>query len=142
MNYRNRLRSLSLSLLLAFLLFPCISHAGLDKWLREEAIPTLTGERPLEIKDYVSFRHKDIRILVAPLRDRAEIQLGPVSIKTAHLRTRLMEAGAIYSGDGSMVVKGAVLQSLLRDEYRSQVGDAGSASGDGGLFDFGFEPKK
>lgn len=78
------------------------AEAGIGKWLKKEAIPTLKGERPLEIKPYVSVKSSDNVELRLGINE-AKIQIGDVKIQTHQLAKRLAQAGCVYATGGDVL---------------------------------------
>jgi len=78
------------------------AEAGLKKWLEKEAIPTIKGERPLEIKPYVSVTNQDKFVFRAG-PDDLKVKVGEVTIQTHQLRLRLMQAGCVVATSGDVL---------------------------------------
>ncbi|MDK9708165.1 MAG: hypothetical protein OEL83_14070 [Desulforhopalus sp.] len=78
------------------------SMASLKKWLKKEAIPTVKGERPIEIKPYVSIKNDNQFEFRAGPND-ARIQVGNAKVQTHQLAKRLVQAGCVYVSGGDVV---------------------------------------
>lgn len=74
------------------------ANADIFKWIRNEAIPTISGSRPIEIKPYISIKSGSNQIRFG--EDSAMIKIGSVTVQTGKLKLRLAQAGCIYlTGD-------------------------------------------
>lgn len=90
------------AILAAMLLLSLPAEAGLKKWLKKEVIPTIKGERPLQIKPYVSVKNDDkIEFRAGP--NSVRIKIGDVTIQTHQLRLRLMQAGCVVATSGDVL---------------------------------------
>ena len=76
---------------------------GVGKWASVEAIPTLTGQKKLEIKPYISITHNGQGFKVGP--NEAYAKIGGVSLSTHNLSQRLLDLGCIAEAG----VTGAVI---------------------------------
>lgn len=91
------------SMLLAIcLLFPLQSHANLfksvKKWVKSEAIPTIKGDRPLNIKPYVTLTSDENHIKFhVDAKDNFQLQIGDVKMSTHQFSLRLVQAGCIMT---------------------------------------------
>ena len=77
------------------------SHAGLLKWFKKEALPTITGQRPVEIKPYILVKSGSTQIMFG--QDSAMIKVGGVTLQTGKLRQRLAQAACIYATGGNVM---------------------------------------
>lgn len=77
------------------------SHAGLLKWFKKEALPTITGQRPVEIKPYISVKSGSTQIKLG--QDSAMIMVGGVTLQTGKLRQRLAQAACVYATGGNVM---------------------------------------
>lgn len=77
------------------------SHAGLLKWFKKEALPTITGQRPVEIKSYISVKSGSTQIELG--QDSAMIKVGGVTLQTGKLRQRLAQAACVYATGGNVM---------------------------------------
>lgn len=117
-------------ILAATVLLALPSEAGLKKWLQKEVIPTIKGERPLEIKPYVSVKHDNkVEFRVGP--NDFKIKVGDVTIQTHQLRLRLMQAGCVVatSGDVLTCAPDIVERELLNIADRINPSDPATISG-------------
>ena len=78
------------------------SYAGLGKWLRTEVIPTMSGERPLKIKNHISIKH-DNKVEFRVGNNSAKIRVGNVTMQTGNLSQRLAQAGCVYATGGDVL---------------------------------------
>ncbi|MGQ2979843.1 MAG: hypothetical protein ACT6Q9_09135 [Polaromonas sp.] len=90
-----------LVLAIAVVVLPATASAGIGKWLKKEAIPTLKGERPLEIKPYVAVKSDSVELKLGT--NEAKLQVGNVKIQTHQLAKRLVQAGCIYATNGDVL---------------------------------------
>ncbi|ALQ50791.1 hypothetical protein [Nitrosomonas ureae] len=81
-------------------LLPISAHADIFKWIRNEALPTIAGTRPVEIKPYISISSGSNQIRFG--EDSAMIKIGPVTVQTGKLKLRLAQAGCIYATGGDV----------------------------------------
>jgi hypothetical protein len=88
---------------LAFSIFVFASHsqAGFLKFLKKEALPTITGQRSIVIKPYVSVKSGTTAIKLG--QDSAMIKVGGVTVQTGKLRLRLAQAGCLYATGGDVM---------------------------------------
>ena len=97
------------SILLAIcLLFPLQSHANIfgsvKKWVKSEAIPTIKGERPLNIKPYVTITSDENHIKFhVDTKDNFQLRIGDVNMSTHQFSKRLAQAGCIVATEGDVV---------------------------------------
>ena len=77
------------------------SQAGLLKWFKKEALPTIAGQRPIEIKPYISVKSGSTQIKLG--QDSAMIKIGGVTLQTGKLRQRLAQAGCVYATGGDVM---------------------------------------
>ncbi len=77
------------------------SQAGLLKWVKKEALPTIAGQRPVEIKPYISVKSGSTQIKLG--QDSAMIKVGGITLQTGKLRQRLAQAGCIYATGGDLM---------------------------------------
>ena len=77
------------------------SQAGLLKWFKREALPTITGQRPVEIKPYISVKSGSTQIMLG--QDSAMIKVGGVTLQTGKLRQRLAQAACVYATGGNVM---------------------------------------
>jgi hypothetical protein len=113
------------SLVLLFVLFLCTSqaNAGLDDWIIQEVIPTVKGNKPLKIKQFVRVTHNGKKRIELS-NNSAFIKIGDVTIKTNQLRERLVQIGCIVETGNIVACAPDVLeQELLR------VANSGAPSG-------------
>jgi hypothetical protein len=82
------------------ILLPLPAHADIFKWIRNEALPTIAGTRPVEIKPYISIKSGSNQIRFG--EDSAMIKIGPVTVQTGKLKRRLAQAGCIYATGGDV----------------------------------------
>ena len=113
---------------------PRAAHAGLGKWFKKELVPSITGERPLKIKPYVSIKHKGkMRLKLGT--NSAYIQIAGVTVKTHQLRKRLAQAGCVIETGGNVMlcapdIVHREVQNLAQEARRSGVrGTGGHGSG-------------
>lgn len=135
---------------LGIALWACDSHAGLLKWVKKEALPTISGRRPVEIKPYISVKSGSTQVRLG--QDSAMIKVGGVTVQTGKLRLRLAQAACVYATGGDvMTCAPDVIQreaSKLFDEIASGIdttagptnanaghgaGSSGSSGSTGGL---------
>lgn len=89
-------------LFVSFLAFlPLQAQADILKWVRKEALPTITGKRPVEIKPYVSIKSGSTSIKLG--QDEAMIKVGNVTVQTGKLKYRLAQAGCLYATGGDVM---------------------------------------
>ncbi|GAB2181693.1 hypothetical protein DLREEDagrD3_19160 [Denitratisoma sp. agr-D3] len=77
------------------------SQASLLKWFKKEALPTITGQRPVEIKPYISVKSGSTQIKLG--EDSAMIKVGGVTLQTGKLRQRLAQAACVYATGGDVM---------------------------------------
>jgi hypothetical protein len=87
--------------MLAIALWADGSQAGLLKWFKKEALPTITGQRPVEIKPYISVKSGSTQIKLG--QDSAMIKVGGVTLQTGKLRQRLAQAACVYATGGDVM---------------------------------------
>lgn len=91
-------------------------EASIERWFKNEVIPTITGKRPLRIDPNhlrISDGGKDI---INYSGNSLKIQLGSVSVTTKNLREDLIKFGAIMSGNTAVLTAVATeqAQQLIR----------------------------
>lgn len=86
---------------LSMALWACDSHAGLLKWVKKEALPTISGRLPVEIKPYISVKSGSTQIKLG--QDSAMIKVGGVTVQTGKLRLRLAQAVCLYATAGDVM---------------------------------------
>jgi hypothetical protein len=96
--WRIRKRSGLLIAGVAALHFP--ADASILKWIKREALPTITGQRPVVIKDYVSVKSGATQIKLG--KNSLLVKVGGVTIQTNDLRLRLAQAGCVYATGGDV----------------------------------------
>lgn len=90
------------ALMLSIAMFvPLQAQAGLFKWIRNEALPTVSGTRQIEIKPYVSIKSGSTQFKLG--QDSAMIKVGDVTVQTGKLRYRLTQAGCLYATGGDVM---------------------------------------
>ncbi|MDD5160475.1 MAG: hypothetical protein PHI47_10520 [Sulfuricurvum sp.] len=104
-------------------MWPDGSHAGLLKWFKKEALPTITGQRPVEIKAYISVKSGSTQIKFG--QDSAMIKVGGVTLQTSKLRQRLAQAGCVYATGGDIM---ACAPDLIDREARKLFSDIASGT--------------
>jgi hypothetical protein len=75
--------------------FSSEASAGIFKWIKNEAIPTVTGDRPIVIKPYVSISSDALQVRLG--EDSAMLKVGGITLQTGKLRLRLLQAGCTYA---------------------------------------------
>jgi len=79
------------------------AHAGLGKWFKKEFVPTITGERPLRVKPYVSVQHEG-KMRFKLSADSVYIHVAGVTVQTHQLQKRLAQAGCVIETGGNVLV--------------------------------------
>jgi len=85
----------------------------LKKWFNTEVIPTVKGERPLNIdptRVRVSHDGKDILRASSEGQGSIYLDFGVAKIQTSDLQTRVAQAGAIFSGNTAVMTQVAYEQ--------------------------------
>ncbi|MGJ7614154.1 MULTISPECIES: hypothetical protein [unclassified Variovorax] len=102
------------------------AHAGLIKWINNEALPTLSGRKPVVIKPYVSIKSKNIFMMqVGP--DSGMIKVGDVTVKTSQLAKRLAQAGCIAATSGNVLACAPdVIEKNARDLFNDTLQGIGT----------------
>jgi hypothetical protein len=90
---------------------------GVGKWVGTEVIPSVTGERKIEIKPYIAITHDGQSILVGT--NEAHIKVAGFSASTQHLSQRLMELGCIAETGGTAAL---ICASALINQEIGKVG--------------------
>ncbi len=80
---------------------PMQAHAGFFKWVRNEALPTISGTRPIVIKPYVSIKSGSTQFKLG--QDTAMVKVGGVTVQTGKLKYRLAQAGCVYATGGDVM---------------------------------------
>ena len=102
-------------------LVPAPAQAGIGKWLRTEAIPTVTGKRPLKIDpNRITVTSGGKKVLEYE-GDSLYVRAGDLKFQTSQLRKRISQAGAVFSGD--MAVLSQVAAEQLKKELEKGVQD-------------------
>ncbi len=86
---------------------------GLKKWFNKEVVPTIKGERPLNIdpgRVRISHNGKDILRASAEDKGSVYVDFGIGKLQTNDLYTRIGQAGAIYSGNTAVMTQVAFEQ--------------------------------
>lgn len=105
--------------LLLFLLTAGVSRSayaqfkGLTKWFNTEVIPTVKGERPLNIdptRVRVSHGGKDILRASSEGSGSVYLDFGVAKIQTSDLQKRISQAGAVLSGNTAVMTQVAFEQ--------------------------------
>jgi hypothetical protein len=95
----------------------------LEKYVEKEVVPTLTGDRPLNIDPTrFTINHNGEKIFeVDAANDTAYVKFGDVvTVQTGKLKQRLAEAGAIWAGDYQ------VLSKVAAEQFQKQLEEAGA----------------
>lgn len=82
-------------------LFSFSAHAGLIKWIKREALPTISGQRPIVIRPYISVKSGSTQIKFG--ENSAMIKVGGVTVQTSKLRLRLVQAACVYATAGDIM---------------------------------------
>ncbi|MDO8728351.1 MAG: hypothetical protein Q7K26_00500 [bacterium] len=80
---------------------PIQANAGFFKWMRNEALPTISGARPIVIKPYISISSGSTKIRFG--NDSVLVKVGDVTVQTNHLRYRLAQAACVYATGGDVM---------------------------------------
>lgn len=97
MTYNSQLLTI-LFLIIGFL--PVTAKADFWKYLDQELIPTVTGNRQIEIKPYISIKSGSTAVKFSS--DAAMIKVGGVTVQTTKLKQRLLQAGCVYMTGGDV----------------------------------------
>jgi hypothetical protein len=97
-----------------------VAFAGLDDWIEREVIPTITGDRPLEIKPYVRVTHNNKRLFQLGEND-LYINIGGVTVQTRQLKQRLLQAGCVIETGNVAACAPDVLERELQNIANSAV---------------------
>jgi len=93
---------------------PCQAQfSGLKKWFNTEVVPTVKGERPLNIDPTsvrISHDGKDILRASSEGQGSVYVDFGVAKIQTSDLQTRVAQAGAIFSGNTAVMTQVAFEQ--------------------------------
>lgn len=81
-------------------LVPLQAHADVFKWVRNEALPTIKGTRPVVIKPYISIKSGSNQVRFG--QDSAMIKIGSVTVQTGKLKFRLAQAGCVFATGGDV----------------------------------------
>ena len=71
------------------------AQAGIFKWIKKEVVPTITGERPIVIKDYVKVSSGATQIKIG--QDTAMIKMGGITVQTGKLKLRLAQGACVWT---------------------------------------------
>lgn len=112
-----------------------VSSAGLLKWVKKEAMPTLTGQRPVSIKPYVSIQSGATKIKLGS--NSAMIKVGGVTVQTGKLKLRLAQAGCVLATGDVMTCAPDVIEreagKIFADVFDGiQIPDASSGTASSG----------
>jgi hypothetical protein len=78
-----------------FISAPIQARADIFKWINKEALPTIKGQKPINIKPYISVKSDVVEVKLG--KDAAMIKVGPVTVQTSKLRLRLAQAACTYA---------------------------------------------
>jgi hypothetical protein len=91
---------------------------SLKKWIKNEAIPTVTLERPLRIDPQrVTISHNGKKVFEATSKGEGTVylDLGKVRLQTGKLNTRIQQTAAIMSGNT------AVMSQVAYEQLQKQL---------------------
>ena len=71
------------------------AEAGIFKWIKNEAVPTITGKRPIVIKEYIKISSGTTQIKLG--NDSLMIKMGTITVQTGKLRLRLAQGACVWA---------------------------------------------
>lgn len=111
--------------LIMLVVFSASAYAGFFKWMHSEALPTVFGQRQINIDpSRITITHNGKTYLEIN-QDSASIKIGDISIKTTQLRKRLAQAGCIYASGNPFRCAPDILEreinAITNGKYESQI---------------------
>ncbi|SCY01875.1 hypothetical protein [Pseudomonas sp. NFACC37-1] len=71
------------------------AQAGIFKWIKNEAVPTIQGKRPIVLKEYIKISSGADQIKLGD--DSLMIKMGGITVKTGQLRLRLAQGACVWA---------------------------------------------